>query len=208
MLNFKQKKLGKKIKERLEQEKVEKELQAKINIKKTLSNMKSQSNKLEGFKQEYINKARKAKLVGDEQAYKLAKSGIKICLSKQKAIDSMVANFEISMQLNDMNKVISNFIEGINILSEQMKNVTTNIDIVKAQRAYEQAMENNEGQYQSLDLFLETSSETISSIDGTDSNISDDEIEQLISVSATELEGNMEKEIDDKINEIHAKLQC
>ena len=64
MMSFKQKKLEK---ERIRQEKLEaeikeKEIQAKINIKRTLSGMKSQSQKLERFKQEYIEKARKATL--------------------------------------------------------------------------------------------------------------------------------------------------
>jgi hypothetical protein len=193
--------------EQLELEKKEKEIQSKINIKRALSGMKTQSQKLERFKQEYIEKARKATLVGDAQTYKLAKSGLKICLSKQKVIDAMISNFEISMQLNDMNKIIGDFVIGMNTISEQMKNITSSIDMVKAQTAYEKAMANNEGQYQALDAFLEMASETISSFDGNDSNISDDEIDSLITNGAVDSESDIDQEIDKKINDIQSELQ-
>jgi len=209
MMGFKQRRLEKEkmLQERLEAEKKEKEIQAKINIKRTLSSMKSQSQKLERFKQEYIEKARKSTLVGDAQTCKLAKSGLKICLSKQKVIDAMIANFEISMQLNDMNKIIGDFVGGMNTISEQMKDITSSIDMVKAQTAYEKAIANNEGQYQALDAFLETASESISAFDGIDSSISDDEIDALITNGAADSEADMDQEIDKKINDIQLKLQ-
>lgn len=208
MKSFKQRKLEKEKaqQEKLEAEKKEKEIQAKINIKKTLFTMKSQSQKLEKFKNEYIEKARKATLVGDSQTCKLAKSGLKICLSKQKVIDAMIANFEISMQLNDMNKIIGDFVSGMNTISEQMREITSSIDMVKAQTAYEKALATNEGQYP-LDAFLETASESISAFDGIDSNISDKEIDELITNGAADSEDSIDQEIDQKINEIQSKLQ-
>ncbi len=209
MFSFKKRRLEKeRIKqEKLLQEQKEKEIQAKINIKRTLSSMKSQSQKLDNFKKDYIDKAKKATLVGDLQTYKLAKSGLKICLSKQKVIDAMIANFEISMQLNDMNKIIGDFVGGMNTISEQMKDITSSIDMVKAQTAYEKAIANNEGQYQALDAFLETASESITSFDGIDSSISDDEIDKLINNDAVDSESNIDQEIDKKINDIQSKLQ-
>lgn len=194
--------------EKIQAEKMEKEVQAKINIKRTLSAMKSQSMKLDRFKKEYIEKARKATLVGDAQTCKLAKSALKICLSKQKVIDTMIANFEISMQLNDMNKIISDFVGGMNIISEQMKEITSSFDMVKAQAAYEKAIASNEGQYQALDAFLETASEGIQNFDGIESNVSDDEIDSLINNGMLELEDNIDQEIDKRISDIQAKLQA
>jgi hypothetical protein len=193
--------------EKEQAEKMEKEIQAKINIKRTLSGMKTQSMKLERFKKDYIEKARKATLVGDAQTCKLAKSGLKICLSKQKVVDTMIANFEISMQLNDMNKIISDFVGGMNTISEQMKDITSSFDMVKAQTAYEKAIANNEGQYQALDAFLETASESIQAFDGIDSNISDDEIDTLINNGAVDSEDDIDQEIDKKISDIQARLQ-
>lgn len=196
-------------KERLEKEealKKEQEIEAKIRIRKTLSSMKSQSAKLEKFKQDYITKAKKATLVGDTKTAELAKSGLKLCLSRQKVVDTMIANFEITMQINDMNKIVGNFVDGINVISEQMKNVTSGVDISKAQMAFEKAVANNEGQYQALDAFLESASDSIQSFDGIDSNVTDDEINALINNDAINDSANIDREIEAKINEIQAKL--
>ena len=87
----------------------EKEIQAKIRIRKSLNSMKNQSVKLEGFKKDYIEKARKAALINNKPNYNLAKQGLKLCISKQRFLDSMIGNFEIALQMNEMNKVINQF---------------------------------------------------------------------------------------------------
>ena len=74
----------------------EKEMQARISVKRTLASMKKQSTKLEAFKKEYIEKAREASLIGNQQTFRLSKAGLKLCLSKQKFLDSMIANFELA----------------------------------------------------------------------------------------------------------------
>jgi hypothetical protein len=206
-LKEKRKEKQRRLKELQEEQRKEKEIQAKINIKRSLTSMKSQSAKLEQFKKSYIEKSRKAMKVGDQQTNNLAKSGLKICLSKQKVIDAMIANFEISMQLNDMNKIIGDFVGGMNIISEQMKNITSSIDMVKAQTAYEKAMANNEGQYQALDAFLETASDSIATFDGIDTSISDEEIDRLIFDEAKAEENSYDHDIDQKISNIKETLQ-
>ena len=70
----------------------EKEIQAKIRIRKTLNSMKSQSVKLETFKKDYIDKARKAALINNKQNYNLAKQGLKLCLSKQRFLPEYLLN--------------------------------------------------------------------------------------------------------------------
>ena len=80
-----------------------------------------------------LEKARQAALINNKQTYNLAKQGLKLCLSKQRFLDSMVANFEIALQMNEMNKVINGFVSGMNLIADEMKGVTSTIDIAKAQ---------------------------------------------------------------------------
>ncbi len=192
--------------EKIENEKREKELQARINVKRTLGMMKKQSGKLDTFKKDYITKARKAVLIGNTQTYKLAKSGLKLCLSKQKFLDTMIANFEISMQINDMNQVIGEFVKGMNIISDQMKNITSTLDMTKAQAAYDKALANNAGQYEALDIFLSTAVDSIETMDDFDGNVSDDEIDKLISNQVLDDESVTDNEIDEKIKSIRERI--
>lgn len=192
--------------QRLEEQKRERELKGRINVKRTLSMIKKQSAKLETFKKEYINKARNAIQVGNKQTYQLAKSGLKICITKQGFLDTMIANFEISMQISDMNKVISEFVNGMNILSDQIQMITPNVDMTKAQIAYEKAIANNAGQYEALDVFLSTAVDSIELIDDAGSAITDEEINNLISNQVLDLEDKLDKEIDEKISTIKTQM--
>lgn len=184
----------------------EKEIQAKIRIRKSLNSMKSQSVKLEGFKKDYIEKARKATLINNKPNYNLAKQGLKLCLSKQRFLDSMIGNFEIALQMNEMNKVINQFITGMNTISDDMKGITSSIDISKAQEAYEKALANNEGQYEALDAFLQEAEASIESFAGNENDVSEDELDKLINTQAVDSETNIDEEIDQKINAIRQKM--
>jgi len=189
-----------------EEAKKEKEIQAKVSIRKALNNMKSQSAKLDTFKKDYIEKARKAVLINNKQTYNLAKKGLRLCLSKQRFLDSMIANFEIALQMNEMNKAINEFVNGIYLISDEMKGITSSIDIAKAQVAFEKAIANNEGQYEALDAFLKEAEGSIESFNGNDTDLSDDELDKLINNQAVDSESEIDDEIDQKINAIRQKM--
>ena len=193
-------------KQAAEEARREKEMQAKIRIKKTLNNMKSQSAKLDDFKKDYIEKARKAALINNKQTYSLAKQGLKLCLSKQKFLDSMIGNFEIALQMNEMNKLINEFVNGMNLIAEELKGVTSSIDITKAQMAYEKALANNQGQYEALDAFLAEAQSSIESFNTTDTDVSEDEIDMLINNQALDEESKFDDEIEQKIESIRKKM--
>ncbi len=193
-------------KQRQEEAKRELEIQKKISIRKTLNNMKSQSAKLDTFKKDYIEKARNAALINNKQTYNLAKQGLKLCLSKQRFLDSMIGNFEIALQMNEMNKVINGFVNGMNLVSEEMKGITSPIDITKAQQAYDKALANNEGQYEALDAFLKEAEGSLESFNGNENDVSDDEIDKLINNEALNSEAEIDKEIDQKIYSLGQKI--
>ena len=202
----KQEKIEKRRKE--EEEKLkEKEISTKIRIRRTLNDMKLQSSKLDGFKKDYIEQARQAALINNKQTYNLAKQGLKLCLSKQRFLDSMVANFEIALQMNEMNKVINGFVSGMNLIADEMKGVTSTIDISKAQAAYEKALASNQGQYEALDAFLREAEGSIESFAGNENDVSEDELDMLINNEACDSEDSLDKEIDEKIANVRQKMK-
>lgn len=209
LFGFKKRKSEKleELQRKADEAKRDKEIQTKIRIRRTLNNMKQQSGKLDAFKKDYINKARDAAKINNAQTYNLAKQGLKLCLSKQKFLDSMVANFEIALQMNEMNKVINEFVGGMNIIAEDIKGVTSSIDIVKAQAAYEKALANNEGQFEALDAFLKEAESSIESFNGNVADVSDDEIDTLINNLAIDSESSIDNEIDKKIADVRKKIK-
>lgn len=187
----------------------QKNFETRMRIKQTLNRMKTQSNKLDEFKMNYIEKAKKASLEGDQKTYNLAKNGLKICLTKQKFLNQMVANCELSLELSDMNKVVTEFMSAINVLGEQMQTVTSGIDMSKAQVAYEKALANNASQYEALDTFLSETNNSFDSLnESTGASVSDDEIDKLISNQAADQVEEIDHEIDCKINRLRERMSA
>lgn len=192
--------------EKQAEEKRQKEIEAKIKINKTLCTMKSQLKKVEKLKANGIKKAREAKSTNNEYLYNLQKQTIKMCLSKEKYLNSMIGNFEIAIQMNEMRNIISDFVDSMGNVAGDLKNTISIVDIAKAQKAYEEALANNQDQYSALDSFLNEAANSIESFNGIDSEIDDDEIDQIIDSEVIKDEQALDQEIDKKINLIQNKI--
>jgi len=199
----KRRKLAKEKAERLAKQR---EMEAKIKVRRYLSNMKSQVSKIDGIKKNYIDKARKALLSGNNQSYQLAVGGLKSCLSRQRFLEGMLMNFEITMEMNDMNKLIGEFLEGMNIISKEMSNITTNVDFIKMQTDFENAMSGNIGQYEALESFISSAAANFESINFVGEDVTDDEIKNLISNKAIDSESSLDADIDKKLEEVREKI--
>lgn len=195
-----------KIKERKEQQLQQKNFELRMKIKQTLNKMKTQSNSLDNFKTSYIEKAKKASLQGDQTTYNLAKSGLKICLSKQRFLNQMITNFELSLEIADMNKVVTEFVAGVNNLGEQMQSVLGFADMASAKVAYDKALANNASQYEALEAFLNETNNSFESINDSIATVSDEEIDKLISNQAADQISGIDDEIDTKISQLREKI--
>ncbi len=192
--------------EAMMEEKRIKEQQARMNIKRTLINLRNQLKKLDHFKATCISRARQSLRSGNEESYKTAKVGLKICLAKQKMLESMLINFEINTELNDMNQVIQQFVGGINDITEQMKEVSTNLDLSKAQKAFDEAMIKNQTNYEALENYLVQAVDSFESVDLSSAQVSDDEIDNLITIQTIDADNSIDREIENKIEEVRQKL--
>ena len=188
------------------EERRQKEMQTKIRIRRTLNNMKSQSAKLEAFKKDYIDKAREALKIGNKNNYNLAKQGLRLCLSKQRFLDAMISNFEIALQTNEMNKIINEFVTGINMIANEMSSLNSGIDITKAQMAYESALAQNESQYDALEAFMAETQAGLESFAGREGDVAEEELDRMIGNEAVQSESEQDEEIERKIQNIKAEI--
>ena len=190
LITKKQKEAYKAKQEQLAKEAAEKRrqqaLQAKTSAKLTLSKMNKQLAKLDAFRDKYLEKAVKAKKLGDAVNYQNARSGLKLCISKQRVLASMVSSLEIAMDTNDMNEIIGAFIEETNSLSKEMSAITSTVDFSKAQEAFNLAMAKNSTQYANLDAFVSSASDSIATLDIGDSGVSDKEVDAMINAAAAD----------------------
>lgn len=184
----------------------EKEIQTRISIRKRLNSFRTLSTKLDKSKGVYIAQAKNALLINDKLNYNTAKKALKLCVSKQKMVDRMTTHFEIAIEMAEMNKVINEFIGGMNLIADEIKSLSSDIDITKAQNAYAKAIANNETQMEALDAFMEEAEGSIEAFNGDDDSVSDAEIDKMINNDAADSESEAMDELDQKIDAIRQKM--
>lgn len=187
--------------------KAEKEMEQRMLIRKTMQKIKKYIQNLEAQKVKYIEWAKTAKKKGIESQYNLAISGLKTAVAQQKKAEEILLNFELTSQMRDLNVMTSEFLGGMSSLSKEMAKISKNMDFVKVQKEFEIAMMGVEETTFNLDNMLDNSESSFASIASDGGKIEDDEINSLIANEVTSEENQMDKEIDQKLEEISSLVK-
>ncbi len=186
--------------------KADKELERRMIVKKTIKNFEKQIAQMQVAKTKFIESAKRAKLQGSPQQYQLAVSGLKTAMAQEKKAQEMKLNFELLLQMRDLSKMTSEFLGGMSLISKEMKSITDEMDFAKVQKQFESAMSGVERTTDSLEVMLDSSQDSFSSISSSNMNISDAEIEALVGAQAGDAEAQMDVDLDQKLNDISKKL--
>jgi hypothetical protein len=176
--------------------KQEKDIEKKMLIKKTVSQMNRHIQKLEEQKQVYIEAAKRATKQGLDAQVNLALSGLKMTLGQQKKAQEMLLNFEITSQMKDMSMMTTEFLGGMSVLSKEMVKLTNDKEFSKVQKDFEKAMAGAEQQTMQMEMFLDENQSTFASAGNNGNTVSDAELEKLIMNRAAEDE--IESDVIDK----------
>ncbi len=181
-----------------------KEFEKKITLKKTINEMNKQLNMLQQSKNTYIEKAKEAKIHGLTNELNLAISALKSAMTQEKKIREMKINFEIMMSLKDMLKTTSEFLGGMKSLSKDMVKLTDDRQFNKVAKQFGLAMMATEKQKERVELFLDDSKDSFSSLSET-SDISNDEIMSLIDEEI--IQGDKTDNIDNILDNLDKKIK-
>lgn len=181
-----------------------KEIEKKMLIKRTISAMEKQIQKLEEQKKVYIEAGKQAKHKGLSAQYNLAVAGLRMTITQQRRVYEMKLNFELTSQMKDMSKMTSEFLEGMSTLSKDMMKLTREKDFLKVQKQFTEAMTGVETQAERMETFMdETESMFASSNSGSEEDSR--EIDSLITNEAS-VEGTTESEIERELELLKKKM--
>jgi hypothetical protein len=183
----------------------EKELERKLKVKRTLSGMNKFISQIEMKKKKLIEQASLAKLKGIDSQYNLAVQGLKIALAQQKRVETMLLNFEITTQLKDISQMTKGFFESMSILSNELSGGTKQKDFVKVQQQFEKAMMKSQMQTERLEAFLESTESLFENLSVDSSSVDDQEIEKLIENQASNIDNDLDLEIEEKLKSLDTK---
>lgn len=189
--------------------KFEKEIQKKMLIKKTISEMEKQIQKLEASKNAYVEAGRKAKEKGLTAQYNLALSGLKMAIVQQRRVMEMKLNFEITSQMKDMTQMTETFLNGMSVLSKDMLKMSKNSKFEKVQNQFNDAMMTMQENTEKMEAFMDATQETIAS-GATMPEESSKELEAMIgnsgSGAAGASSGDIESQIDKELEALKKKM--
>lgn len=186
--------------------KQEKEMEKRMLVKKTMRNIEKYITQLQMQKNKSIEAAKQAKLQGSPQQYSLAVSGLKTALAQEKKAKEMLLNFQLTLQMRDLSKMTGEFLNGMSVISKEMKELTDDMNFAKVQKQFEAAMMGVEETTDNIDAMLDTTNDSFTAISNASINIDDAEIDALIGNSATDSEKALDSDIDKKLEDLSKSL--
>ena len=163
--------------------KQEREFEKRVAIRKTLQAMDKQIAQLSDAEKRFIELAKRAKLEGIEDQYRLALSGLRSTMAQKKRVQSMKLNFEIMTQTRDMLSLTSDFLAGMGSLSKDMAKLCDEKQFAAVSRDFQRAMAATQQQEDRIGDFLDNSRdqfETLSRNGAPDQTASDPELDAII----------------------------
>lgn len=162
----------KKTKEQLERERREKEYQARMLISKTKKDLQKTIDRLAKQKTEFINIAKKAKSINDENGYLSAYSGWKISHASQFKASKMLIKLNITEQMREIGQISKDFSESMIVISRQLAEITKNTDYIATEQNFAEAMNQIMMSENQLEQFL-------NNMDVTIENYADSQVENI-----------------------------
>lgn len=182
-----------------------KEIEKRMLIKRTISAMEKQIQKLEEQKKVYIEAGKQAKQKDLPAQFNLALSGLKMTITQQRRVYEMKLNFEITSQMKDMTLMTGEFLKGMGSLSKDMMKLTKEKDFLKVQSQFNEAMMGVEMQTENIENFMDETESMFSSNTGT-SEENNKELESLFSNAASADTSSTESEIEKELEALKKKM--
>ena len=187
--------------------KQEKEMEQRMIIKKTINQFNKDIRELEDQKGKYLEAAKRAKQEGLDAQYNLALSGLKMAMMQQKKAKEMQLNFELASQMKDLTKVTSLFLDGMSMLSVEMSKTTKDMNFVKVQKEFESAITGVEMASAQLEILMDTTNDSYSSVANQGASIDDKEVEKYLAAQEDEEDAQFDMDIEKSLADLKQSIK-
>lgn len=174
-------------------------------VRKTIRSIEKYIAQLQEQKTKSIAAAQEARQQGSKQMYSLALSALKTAMAQEKKAREMLLNFQLASQMRDLSAMTAGFLEGMSVLSKEMKDITGDMNFAKVQKQFAEAMAGVEETTDNIDQMLEDTDAAFGSIASASGNIPDSELEALI--GNFESDASVGADIDKKLADIDKILK-
>ena len=182
--------------------KEQKQLEARLAIKRSIQELNKCDKSLERKKDEMIRHAQEAKRQGIMQQYNMAISSLKMILGYQKRTRAMVLQIQMAESMRDVTTMSTKFVETLGNVGKEMGALVKNADFAKNQLEFEKGMLQADNVMQQLEDFLDGTGMSLEEMSDEEMN---EEVERLIDVTGAAESDPVDDEIERRLKEIESK---
>lgn len=186
----------------------EKRIERDLEVRKGIASIKRNLKDMDKHTKEYIDKAKKAKRIGDNDQLKFIKSALKKTALSKKMRERQLLSLETAMQIKNQAESDGEFARAMMEVSKSISEVYGSTDLAKTQKNFERAMMQAETLQDRMQIVVESMSDTLATSDeDAEKILSDKDIDKMIDDEAVhEEKGELDKEIEKGLKEIEEEM--
>jgi len=186
----------------------ERDLDREVEIRRGVSLLRRTIRDLERNEKGYIEKARRAKQLGDGSQYAFLKQTIKRTASQRLLMERQLLNVETARQLKRQAEAHAQFADAMVAISTGIGAFFGRTDLKKTQQEFLRALDQAQTMEQRMEVFLDMTREAMGQAEPAGAEVvSDEEIDRLVDAAITADESPaIDTEIQKGLHEIRREL--
>ena len=189
--------------------KEEKRIERDIEVRKGVNSLKRNIRDLAKHEVSYIQKAKKAKKIGDQSQYDFLKRQLKKTAGQRRMRERQLLSIETAVQIKNQAESDADFAKSMGAVAKAVSEVYGSVDFAKTQKNFEKAIMQADTLQQQMEIFLEMTQEHVMSgeVEGEDQVVSDAEIDKMLNEEVEHEEGgSLDKDIEKGLKDIQEEL--
>jgi hypothetical protein len=189
--------------------KEEKKIERDIEVRKGVNSLKRNIRDLAKHEISYVQKAKKAKKIGDQSQYDFLKRQLKKTAGQRRMRERQLLSIETAVQIKNQAESDADFAKSMGAVAKAVSEVYGSVDFAKTQKNFEKAMMQADTLQQQMEIFLEMTQEHVMSgeVEGEDAVVTDAEIDKMLDEEVVHEEGgSLDKDIEKGLKDIQDEL--
>ena len=185
----------------------ERRIEREMKIKAHLRSIERSIRQQEKFADDFIKNAQHAQRIGDQQQYQFIRGALKKTAVVKRMLERQLLAMKNAMLISAQAQASQQFAESMAVMSKQIADVFSGLDLTKTQVDWERAMAQAGTMEERMELFLDTM-ETAGTPTTGESNVgvSDEEIDRMINADVVAQERAELSKLDELESEIAKEL--
>ncbi len=193
--------------EKLFKSKRQREIEQNIRIQRSLTLHKQQIGKLEHHERQYMEKAQKAKKMGDMSNFKQLCRLVAQTTNQRRAIESQLLHFETLLQTRDRAKLFGEFAKGMKEMSHSIRDTFNDFSADEILQDLEVTLARTGEMESAMNMVLDRVSSGTEPVGGGENMVSEDQIAALVSEQVDGKTESLDRDIDESLRAIEKQLR-